>query len=135
MTLLAFAGDTPIAGAMFLVWNDVLYYKFGASTPEYLYLRPNDAIYWAGIRWGVERGMRLVDWGLSDLDQPGLIRFKRKWATDERRIVTMRSEGRPSPVQVEAGQILGELTRLLTDSSIPDETTAKAGALLYRYFC
>jgi hypothetical protein len=31
--------------------------------------------------------------------------------------------------------MLGELTRLLTDDSVPDEVTSQAGALLYRYFC
>ena len=31
--------------------------------------------------------------------------------------------------------MLGGLTRLLTDESVPDETTAPRGRLLYRYFC
>ncbi|HLU58255.1 MAG TPA: GNAT family N-acetyltransferase [Pseudonocardia sp.] len=136
VTLLATLGGEVIAGAMFLEWDDVLYYKFGASAPEHLRARPNDAIYWTGIRRGVERGMRLVDWGLSDLDQPGLIGFKRKWASDERRIVTLRSgTWLQAPEQEEFTRQLGELTRLLTEPSVPDEITARAGALLYRYFC
>jgi CelD/BcsL family acetyltransferase involved in cellulose biosynthesis len=136
VTLLASLGDEVIAGAMFLEWHDVLYYKFGASAPTHLRVRPNDAVYWAGIRWGVERGLRLLDWGLSDLDQPGLVAFKRKWASVERRIVTLRS-GRwvQGPEQERFGRELGELTRLLTDPSVPDEITARAGAVLYRYFC
>jgi CelD/BcsL family acetyltransferase involved in cellulose biosynthesis len=136
VTLLASLGDEVIAGAMFLEWHDVLYYKFGASAPAHLRVRPNDAVYWAGIRRGVERGLRLLDWGLSDLDQPGLVAFKRKWASVERRIVTLRS-GRwvQGPEQERFGRELGELTRLLTDPSVPDEITARAGAVLYRYFC
>jgi len=136
VTLLASLDGEVIAGAMFIEWNDVLYYKFGASVPEHLRARPNDAVYWTGIQRGVERGMRLVDWGLSDLDQPGLVGFKRKWASDERRIVTLRSGAwLQAPEQEEFGRELGELTRLLTDASVPDEITARAGALLYRYFC
>jgi CelD/BcsL family acetyltransferase involved in cellulose biosynthesis len=136
VTLLASLDGEVIAGAMFLEWNDVIYYKFGASVPEHLRARPNDAVYWTGIQRGVERGMRLVDWGLSDLDQPGLVGFKRKWASDERRIVTLRSgTWLQAPEQEEFGRELGELTRLLTDPSVPDEVTARAGALLYRYFC
>lgn len=135
VTMLAFAGDELIAGAIFLVWNDVLYYKFGASRHEHLALRPNDAIFWAGIRWGAERGMRLVDWGLSDLDQPGLVAYKRKWATEERTIVTLRAGGDNARTSPEAGAVLGELTRLLTEESVPDEVSAQAGSLLYRYFC
>ncbi|GAA0906094.1 lipid II:glycine glycyltransferase FemX [Pseudonocardia zijingensis] len=136
VTLLATLDGEVIAGAMFLEWNDVIYYKFGASVPEHLRARPNDAVYWTGIQRGVERGMRLVDWGLSDLDQPGLVGFKRKWASDERRIVTLRSgTWMQAPEQEEFGRELGELTRLLTDPSVPDEITARVGALLYRYFC
>jgi CelD/BcsL family acetyltransferase involved in cellulose biosynthesis len=135
VTMLARAGDELIAGAVFLTWGDTLYYKFGASRHDHLVLRPNDAIFWAGIRWGVQRGARLIDWGLSDLDQPGLIAYKRKWATEERQIVTLRAGGEHARSNSQAGAMLGELTRLLTDDSVPDEATKRAGALLYRYFC
>ena len=136
LTVLACVDDRPIAGALYLVWNDVLYYKFGASVAEELTRRPNEAIHWAAIRWAKERGLRLLDWGLSDLDQPGLLRFKRKWGSVERRIVTLRA-GEP-PVDergAELGEVLRDLARLLTDDSVPDEITAQAGAALYRYFC
>jgi CelD/BcsL family acetyltransferase involved in cellulose biosynthesis len=135
VTMLAHAGDQLIAGAVFLTWGETLYYKFGASLHEHLALRPNDAIFWAGIRWGVQRGARLLDWGLSDLDQPGLIAYKRKWATEQRQIVTLRAGGEQAHNNPWAGPMLGELTRLLTEDSVPDEVTRKAGALLYRYFC
>jgi CelD/BcsL family acetyltransferase involved in cellulose biosynthesis len=135
VTLLAYADDELIAGALFLVWGDTLYYKFGASRHEHLGLRPNDAIFFAGIQWGVQRALRQLDWGLSDLDQPGLVAYKRKWATDERTIVTMRGGGENSRDPGDAGAVLGELTQLLTDESVPDQTTQQAGALLYRYFC
>lgn len=135
VTMLAHAGDELIAGAVFLTWGDTLYYKFGASRHEHLALRPNDAIFWAGIRWGVQRGARLLDWGCSDLDQPGLIAYKRKWATEERRIVTLRAGGEHARRDAQAGAMLGELTQLLTGDSVPDEVTRRAGTLLYRYFC
>lgn len=135
-TLLGFVGDELIAGAIFLEWNGTFYYKFGASSANHLGLRPNDAIYWTGIRCGIERGLGLVDWGLSDVDQPGLVAFKRKWASTERKILTLRA-GTPAPLpeQVRFGGELSELTRLFTDETVPDAITMQAGALLYRYFC
>jgi hypothetical protein len=133
VTLLARVGDQVVAAALFLEWAGVLYYKFGASVPEHLHLRPNDAIYWAGICHAAERGLRLVDWGLSDRDQPGLVAYKRKWASVERPLLTLRA-GEPAekrPLDAE----LGELTRLLTEESVPDGITERAGAVLYHYFC
>jgi hypothetical protein len=78
--------------------------------------------------------LRLLDWGLSDLDQPGVVAFKRKWASEERRIVTLRSMSGDPNDHRDAGQLLGELTRLLTDDVVPDHITERAGSLLYRYF-
>lgn len=135
VTLLATKDGSVIAGALLLAWNDVVYYKFGASRLDALAARPNDAIFHTALRWATERGARLVDWGLSDDDQPGLIAFKDKWASDRGRVVTLRAGGETSRTSPEAGALLGELTRLLVNSSVPTETTRRAGELLYRYFC
>lgn len=132
VTFLAYVDGEPVAGAVYLVWNDVLYYKFGASLPATLPLRPNDAVTWSALQWAAERGFRVVDWGLSALDQQGLVAYKRKWASAERRIVTVCTqhiEGSGTP-----NRVLGELTDLLTEDSVPDHVTERAGALLYRYF-
>lgn len=134
VTFLAYADGEPIAGAVYLVWNEVLYYKFGASLATALPLRPNDALVWTALRWASERGLRLVDWGLSDLDQPGLIAYKRKWASEEGRIVTLCSTREAPNTDQDLGPLLGELTRLLTDDVVPDHITERAGSLLYRYF-
>ena len=134
ITLLAEINGEVAAGAMYLIWGDTLYYKFGASLADYLPKRPNDALYWAACRLAIERGLRQVDWGISDLDQPGLVSYKRKWASEERRVVTLRGGPDPTP-ETEVGAMLGELTRLFTEESVPDEISTKAGALLYRHFC
>lgn len=134
VTVIAQVEGEPVAGALFLVWNDVLYYKFGASLAGALSLRPNDAVSWSAIRWASERGLRQLDWGLSDLDQPGLVAYKRKWASVESRILTLKSVQPATEGPNEVGTLLGELTELLTDASVPDSLTARAGALLYRYF-
>ncbi|SFN86890.1 Acetyltransferase involved in cellulose biosynthesis, CelD/BcsL family [Pseudonocardia ammonioxydans] len=127
-------GGPPIAGAIYLVWQDTVYYKFGASAGEHLHLRPNEALHWACLRWAADQGLSAMDWGLSDLDQPGLVRFKRGWATREQRIRTLRPHG-SLPTHTPVDELLGDLTRLLTGPEVPDRVTDQAGALLYRYFC
>lgn len=136
VTALAEYDGEVIAGAVYLEWNGVLYYKFGASDPASLTLRPNEAITWAALRWAAERGCHRLDWGVSDLDQPGLIRYKQKWADDEGTVVVARHDGPPpSAAQTQASAMLGRLTELLTRPAVPDDITVAAGELLYRHFC
>ncbi len=131
--LLAEADGHVVAGALFLEWDGVLYYKFGASRAAALSLRPNDALFLAGLHHALDRGLRALDWGVSDLDQPGLVAYKRKWADVERRVVGVRLGPPPASRGVEA--LLGTVTSLLTDPTVPEELTARAGRELYRYFC
>jgi hypothetical protein len=98
-------------------------------------MRPNDAIHWQLIQWAHGRGLTGLDWGLSDLDQPGLCAYKRKWASIEGRIHTLNAGGPPIGRSLDADQILRVVTDLLTDPSVPDSVTARAGASLYRFFC
>ena len=134
-TALAMVDGRPVAGAVYLVWQDIAYYKFGASESEFLRLRPNDAIHWHVIRWAHERGLRALDWGLSDLDQPGLCRYKRGWASQEGRIRTLTT-GSSTPNRRQDGDaVLRTVTDLLTDPAVPNSVTERAGAALYRFFC
>jgi hypothetical protein len=133
--MLAEAEGRPIAGILFLILGDTLYYKFNASLE--LALRPNDLLAWSGMRMGRERGLARLDFGLSDAEQEGLVRYKRKFATEEREIALLqwRPEGHAQPVADAAGRTLGRLTRLLTEPDVPDEISRAAGDELYRFFC
>lgn len=135
-TLLLASVDGRLAGGvMFLEWQDTLYYKFNASDPELLSARPNDAIMWAGIEFALKRGHRAIDLGLSDWDQEGLNRYKRKYATREETITFMQTGDQPArPVGPTLMDRLSDVTNLLTDPAVPDEITEQAGTLLYRFF-
>ena len=85
--LLASAGGAPVAGALFLHWNGTTIYKFGASDPEGLPLRPNHALFWTAIQASCARSDRHFDFGRTDLDNPGLRRFKASWGGVERPLV------------------------------------------------
>lgn len=128
------ADGEPLAGILLLEWQDTLYYKFNASLDTRY--RPNDLLAWRAIRYGLERGLSRFDFGLSDADQPGLIRYKRKFATTEETIHTLgaATSVAQAPHCREAGAMLGQLTELLTRPDVPEEVTKKAGDALYRYF-
>jgi hypothetical protein len=125
-----------IGGVLFLEWQGTLYYKFNASNPDSIALRPNDLVVWEGIRYGQRRGLHFLDFGLSDWDQEGLLQYKRKFATKEKTISLLRyvPEGSPSAKEKQLRQLLPQLTDLFVDESVPDSITERAGASLYQFF-
>ncbi len=134
--ILAVYEEEVIGGVLFLEWQDTLYYKFNASNPDAIALRPNDMVVWAGIRFGQSRGLHILDFGLSDWEQEGLLQYKRKFATAEKTISMLRytPEGSPSAKEKQLRQLLSQLTDLFVDASVPDSITEKAGDSLYQFF-
>jgi CelD/BcsL family acetyltransferase involved in cellulose biosynthesis len=134
--VLAEEDGAVVAGSMFLVWGDTLFYKYNASVTSAF--GANDLVLWTAIRYAAEKGLKLADFGLSEAEHEGLIKFKRKWATQEKPLYWLRANDEtPTPVNVQAapvGGVLGELTELLTRDNVPDEVSAAVGTLLYRYF-
>jgi hypothetical protein len=132
--LLACVDGRAIAGVLFIIWKNTLYYKFNASVDQEL--RPNDLLMWEGIKWGCRRKLQQLDLGYSDVSQPGLISYKRKYATSEQPITTLQWQpsGYVDCRADEAHSTLCRMTHLLTDPSVPDEITRAAGDTLYRFF-
>jgi CelD/BcsL family acetyltransferase involved in cellulose biosynthesis len=81
--LLAVQGSRPIAGAVFLSWNNTVIYKFSASDSSAWKLRPNDALVAEAIRIACLEHRGVLDFGRSDAEAEGLRRFKRGWGAKE----------------------------------------------------
>ena len=134
--LLAYHQGRIIGGALFLEWQGTLYYKFNASDPDFIALRPNDLVIWEAVKLAQSRRLSRLDFGLSDWDQTGLIRFKRKFASDEGVIAFLQtaSDATPARPMADFRARLGGMTRLLTEPHVPDDVTERAGEILYRFF-
>lgn len=63
-----------IAGGLFGIYKDTLYYYDGASLPAYNHLRPNNLIQWTIIQWAVEHGLRSYDMVGGNI--PSIAHFK-----------------------------------------------------------
>ena len=135
--ILAEHDGVPLAGILLLQFRDVLYYKFNASVDQKY--RANDLLAWHAILFGHRRALTTLDFGVSEINQPGLIGFKRKFASDELEIhfydyLPQRPHNARDARGEEASEILGCVTQLLTDPAVPDEITRAAGDKLYRFF-
>ncbi len=65
-----------IAANIYLQCGRTFYYKFSTSRLKSIHLRPNNLLFWEGIKLAKERGMDFMDLGSSGLEQEGLISFK-----------------------------------------------------------
>lgn len=134
VVLIAESDGQPVAASLFLLWQDTVYYKFNASVDRSS--GPNDLLVWEGYRLGQRLGLAHFDFGASDLDQPGLLHFKRKYADTEAEIVRLRWQptGHDHRRAELAGKLLGEMSRLLTEPDVPDDITRAGGDALYAQF-
>ncbi|HKW72793.1 MAG TPA: GNAT family N-acetyltransferase, partial [Candidatus Dormibacteraeota bacterium] len=83
MIVLARYRGIPVAASMYLAFNLTLIYKYGASDPAYLAMRPNNLVMWRAIEWGCQHGCATIDFGRSDADNIGLRQFKSSWGAQE----------------------------------------------------
>lgn len=67
-------GGRVIAGGIFPVYGDTVYYIDGASDSECLGLRPNNLLQWSLIRWASRNGLAAYD--MIGADIPSIARFK-----------------------------------------------------------
>ncbi|MEO8456471.1 MAG: GNAT family N-acetyltransferase [Chloroflexota bacterium] len=84
--LLADYKDETIAGDLLLQFRDQLTYKFNASDPRFLYVRPNNLLLWRAMQLGAEAGQQTLDLGRCEIDNEGLRRFKLLWGAREQRV-------------------------------------------------
>jgi hypothetical protein len=75
--------NIDLAAGLFVGFNDNLIYKYNASDPDYLHLRPNNLIIWTAIQECIRTKYRYFDFGKSDLDNEGLKKFKAGWGAKE----------------------------------------------------
>lgn len=132
--LLANHGGRTIAGDLLLSYKDKLVYKFNASDPRFLGLRPNNLLLFTAIEFGVERGFSEFDLGRCEEDNEGLRRFKLLWASQELPLIYYYY-----PVRAPALSTSGwnRLARRLLPTFVriaPSWALEKAGSLLYRRF-
>lgn len=128
--LLAYKDDACLAAAVFLHWGKTLTYKYGASSTEGLNLRPNNLIFWEAIRWGCENGYTAFDMGRTDLDNPGLQKFKARWGAEEIRLSYSALPN--TPAQSKNDQLMPVMQTVIRNS--PLWVCKASGEFLYRYF-
>jgi len=72
-----------IAASVFLHFGKKALYKYGASDPDFQYLRANNIVVWEAIKRYLRNGLEAFDFGRTEPHNEGLRIFKAGWNTKE----------------------------------------------------
>ncbi|HEY5640201.1 MAG TPA: GNAT family N-acetyltransferase [Dehalococcoidia bacterium] len=132
--LLADFEGRPIAGDLLLRFRDQMVYKFNASDPRSLHLRPNNILLWQAIQLSASLGCRSLDLGRCDTENEGLRRFKLLWGSDEKmlRYYTHTPAGAANGSLVSSA--LGRSLLTLFVKMAPGQALRGMGSAIYHNF-
>lgn len=120
----------PIASLLTLHHRSGIVYKYGCSDERYHNLGGMPLLFWRVIQDGKSLGAETLDFGRSDLDNPGLITFKDHWGTSKKTLTYFRYPASKRAVSFSSSESRG-LRHLL--ALLPDSFLSLAGRLLYRH--
>lgn len=131
--LVARMDSVPVASMLFLRDRRTLYAVNSGSLEKYLSCRPNDLLWWEGIRLAAKEGLRFFDFGRTAEDNRGLLFYKRQWGTVEHDIVHLVLRLKNASRAPAAGRSRIDSIRKVVRRT-PDALVRLGGRLLYRHF-
>jgi hypothetical protein len=81
--LLAEHDGEVVSGGLFFSFKETVINKFNASDARYIHLRPNYLLMWKAIERAYEQSYRYFDFGVTNPENTGLIKFKSHWDSSQ----------------------------------------------------
>lgn len=119
-----------IAAILTLSFKNSMVYKYGCSDERYHNLGGMPFLFWKAIQDARRNGAAEFDLGRSDIDNPGLIRFKDRWAAARSSLTYWRYPAQTTEAAPK-GWKLGSAKCVF--AHLPDRLLAATGKLLYRH--
>jgi len=120
----------PVAGILTLNHANKMVYKYGGSDSRFNSLGGTAKLFWQAIKDAKQAGVEVLDFGRSDLDNPGLITFKRRWSAECSLLNTWRE---PMGVSSPYRERLKVRCTQEIFARLPDSVLTLAGRFLYRH--
>lgn len=79
-------GEEIVGGGIFEYFNNNVIYGYGAANPEFLKFHPYNSFIWQSIEDSCRDGYSTFDFGRTSYDNTGLMNFKKKWGTSEKKL-------------------------------------------------
>jgi len=106
LTIGVYLGQTLVANGVFLLGGEHAVYKYSASDLATRQLRTNYLMLATAFDHLAARGIRTMDFGISDLHNTGLRKFKARWGGEERAVHFSATDARMLPDTLEPGPLL-----------------------------
>jgi CelD/BcsL family acetyltransferase involved in cellulose biosynthesis len=126
----AFHKGEAIAAIVTLLHKDTIVYKYGCSNAQFSNLGGTQLLLWKAIVDAKAAGMTCMDFGRSDADNEGLIKFKDRWGATPSQLVYVRWSRKPAAEGARHASA-GILKRLF--AMMPDVVLETTGRILYRH--
>jgi len=124
-----------LAGSVFLMFGQTVFYAFNGRDRQELSMRPNDAIQWQAIHDACKEGFRHFDFGEVVEDNIGLAEFKEKWGAQPRQLYRYCYPLHHAKTSEQGRGRADCLSRAVAKvwRIIPLQATAVLGDWIYRY--
>lgn len=120
-----------IGGNIYLMCGDTFYYKFNTSSLTNLKYRPNNLLFWEGIKYAKALRCNWLDLGSSGSEQKGLILFKEHTGAQPLEITHLGYE--PPGYKFSQKRILRMMTKTFTLPFVPNAAVRWGSSLIYPY--
>ncbi len=120
----------PIAAILTLRHRGTVVYKYGCSDERFHHFAGMPFLFWKLIAEAWTAGAEQIDFGRTELQNHGLIRFKDQFGTTRRRLTYSRYPKSTKEKWLAASEL--QVVRRLF-SVLPDALSSRAGQLLYRH--
>ncbi len=120
-----------IGGNIYLLCGDTFYYKFNTSSLAALEYRPNNLLFWEGIKYAKALKCQFLDLGSSGLEQKGLVLFKNHTGAAAMEIHHLGFE--PAGYKFSQKRILKIMTKFFTHPLMPDALVRAGSSIIYPY--
>ena len=128
---LAFHGQNVIAGAVFCNFGRQVVYKYCASDKNFEYTSSNNLVLWEAIRLYAATGYDSLCLGRTDIENKGLILFKRGWAAQESTIAYCKYDMKQNSYIKDKSMLSVYHNKIFSNMPIP--LLNLTGSLLYRH--
>jgi len=122
--------DVPIAAIVTLTHRNSIIYKYGCSDERNHATGSVPFLFWRMIQEVKSAAIPVVDFGRTDLDNPGLTRFKDQWGTRRTELTYYRF---PAPAAARTSFGVGGRFAKAIFARLPDRLLTVAGRMIYRH--